>query len=126
MGRETVNAKLYFKFSTLKNNKENARLYFNDLLKDQFSSVASVVQSSPTLYNPMDPSLSLRVCLNSCPLSWLCPPTISSSVVPFCSGSIFPRIRVFSNESVLYIRWPKYWSFSFSISTSNEYSGMTL
>ena len=49
---------------------ENARLYFNDLLKDQFSSVASVVQSSPTLYNPMDPSLSLRVCLNSCPLSW--------------------------------------------------------
>ena len=37
--------------------------------------------------------------------------------------SIFPSIRVFSNESVLYIRWPKYWSFSFSISPSNEYSG---
>ena len=36
--------------------------------------------------------------------------------------SIFPSIRVFSNESVLYIRWPKYWSFSFSISPSNEYS----
>ena len=38
---------------------------------------------------------------------------------------IFPSIRVFSNESVLCIRWPKYWSFSFSISPSNEYSGLT-
>ena len=38
--------------------------------------------------------------------------------------SIFPSIRVFSSESVLHIRWPKYWSFSFNISPSNEYSGM--
>ena len=38
--------------------------------------------------------------------------------------SIFPSIRVFSNESVLCIRWPKYWSFSFSVSPSNEYSGL--
>ena len=38
--------------------------------------------------------------------------------------SIFPSIRVYSNESVLRIRWPKYWSFSFSISPSNEYSGL--
>ena len=38
--------------------------------------------------------------------------------------SIFPSIRVFSNESVLCIRWPKYWSFSFNISPSNEYSGL--
>ena len=38
--------------------------------------------------------------------------------------SIFPRIRVFSNELALHIRWPKYWSFSFSISPSNEYSGL--
>ena len=38
--------------------------------------------------------------------------------------SIFPSIRVFSNESVLHIRWPKYWSFSFSISPTNEYSGL--
>ena len=38
--------------------------------------------------------------------------------------SIFPSIRVFSNESVLHIRWPKYWSFSFSINPSNEYSGL--
>ena len=38
--------------------------------------------------------------------------------------SIFPSVRVFSKESVLHIRWPKYWSFSFSISPSNEYSGL--
>ena len=56
------------------------------------------------------------------------------SVIPFnnlifCSPllllpSIFPRIRVFSNESALCIKWPKYWSFSFSISPSKEYSGL--
>ena len=38
--------------------------------------------------------------------------------------SIFPRIKVFSSESILHIRWPKYWSFSFSISPSNEHSGL--
>ena len=42
----------------------------------------------------------------------------------FILCSIFPSIRVFSNESVLCIRWPRYWSFSFSISPSNEYSGL--
>ena len=43
---------------------------------------------------------------------------------PLLLPSIFPSIRVFSNELVLRIRWPKYWSFSFSISPSNEYSGL--
>ena len=43
---------------------------------------------------------------------------------PLLLPSIFPSIRVFSNESVLHISWPKYWSFSFSISPSNEYSGL--
>ena len=52
-----------------------------------------------------------------------------SSHLTLCSpllllSSVFPSIRVFSNESVLYIRWPKHWSFSFSISPSNEYSGL--
>ena len=42
----------------------------------------------------------------------------------FLLPSIFPSIRVFSNESVLSIKWPKYWSFSFSISPANEYSGL--
>ena len=53
---------------------------------------------------------------------------LSSHLILCCSllllPSIFPSIRVFSNESVLGIRWPKYWSFSFSISPSNEYSGL--
>ena len=43
---------------------------------------------------------------------------------PLLLPSIFPSIRVFSSESVLHIRWPKYWSFSFSMSPSNEYSGL--
>ena len=62
---------------------------------------------------------------NSYPLSQWCHPTISASIVPFSSHlQAFPAIRVFSSESVLHIRWPKYWSFSFSISPSNEYSGL--
>jgi len=44
---------------------------------------------------------------------------------PFLLPSIFPRVRVFSNESYLCIRWPQYWSFSFNLSPSNEYEGMT-
>ena len=48
----------------------------------------------------------------------------SNHLVPFSSPSIFPSIRVFSNESVLHIRWPEFWSFGFSISPSNEYSGL--
>ena len=43
---------------------------------------------------------------------------------PLLLPSIFPSIRVFSNESVLHIRWPKYWSFNLNISPSNEYSGL--
>ena len=62
---------------------------------------------------------------NSFPLSRWCHPTILFSVIPFSSCiQSFPSIRVFSNESVLRIRWPEYWSFSFSISPSNEYSGL--
>ena len=58
---------------------------------------------------------------NSCPLSWWCQVSISSSVVPFSSCLQSPSIRDFSSESVLCIRWPKYWSFSFSISPFNEF-----
>ena len=95
----------------------------------QFS---SVTQSCPALSNPMDCStprfpvyhqllelhklMSIRLMMPSnhltlCRLLLLLP-------------SIFPSIRVFSKESVLRISWPKYWSFSFSISPSNEYSGL--
>ena len=69
------------------------------------------------------PSPSPGVCSKSCPSSWWCH-LIVSSCRPLLLPSIFPSIRVFSNESVLCIRWPKYWSFSFSMSPSNEYSGL--
>ena len=68
-------------------------------------------------------SLSPGVCSNSCPLSQWCYPTIPSSS-PLLLPSIFPSIRVFSNESVLRMRWPRYWSFRFNVSPSNEYSGL--
>ena len=56
------------------------------------------------------PSLSPEVCSNSCPLSWWWHPIISFSVSPLLLlSSICPRIRVFSSESGLHIRWPKYW-----------------
>ena len=67
------------------------------------------------------PSPSPRVCSNSCPLSRWCYTTISSCRPLLLLPSIFPSIRGFSNESRLHIRWPKYWSFSFSINPSNEY-----
>ena len=63
-------------------------------------------------------------CSNSCPLSRWCHPTISSSRPLPLPPSIFPSIRVFSSESGLHIRWPKCWSLSFSISPSNDYSGL--
>ena len=68
---------------------------------------------------PPCPSPTPGVHSNPCPsshLTFCCPLLLPPSV--------FPSIRVFSNESVLHIRWPRYWSFSFSISPSNEYSGL--
>ena len=66
-----------------------------------------------------------RVYPNSCPLSQWCHPIISSSVVPFspCLQS-FPVSGSFQTGQLLHIRWPKYWSFSFNISPSNEHSGL--
>ena len=89
----------------------------------------SITQSSLTLCNPMDckmpgyptPSPTPGVYSNSCLLNQWCHSTTSSSVIPF-SSCLWCSQRVFSNESVLHIKWPKYWSFSFSISPSNEYS----
>ena len=74
---------------------------------------------------PPCPSPAPRVHPNSCPLSRWCHPTISSSVVLFSScPQSFPASGVFSNESALHIRWPKYWSFSFNISSSSEHPGL--
>ena len=72
------------------------------------------------------PSPTPEVYSNSCPLIYL---VMRTSHLILCHPllllpSVFPSIRVFSNESVLPIRWPKYWSFSFSISPTKEYSGL--
>ena len=73
---------------------------------------------------PPCPSPTPRVYSNSCRLSRWCHPTISCSVIPFSSRpQSFPASGSFP-VSQLCIRWPKYWSFSFSISPSNEYSGL--
>ena len=70
------------------------------------------------------PSPSPGTCSNLCLFSQWCHPTISSCRPFLLLPSIFPNIRVFSNESALHIRWPKDWSFSFNISPSNEYPGL--
>ena len=66
-----------------------------------------------------------------CPSSpWICsnmsiePMMPSKHLIPCCPFSVFPSIKVFSSVSALHIKWPEYWSFSFSISPSNEYSGL--
>ena len=92
----------------------------------------SVVQSCPTLRAPLN--CNCQACL-SFTISWsLLKLMPIESVMPsnhliLCHPlllplSIFPSIRVFSNESVLRIKWPKYWSFSFSLSPSNKHSGL--
>ena len=102
----------------------------SDLLHLASVQFSSVSQSCPTLCDPMDCSMpglfvhhqllellklmSIKSVMSSNSLI-LCRPL-------FLLPSIFPSIRAFSNESILCIRWPKYWRFSFSISPSNEYS----
>ena len=97
----------------------------------QATSVSSVTQLCPTLCGPMDCSTPGFPITNSQSLLRLMSIKLvmPSNHLIFCRPlfflpSIFPSIRVFSNESVLHIRWTKYWSFSFSISPSNEYSGL--
>ena len=101
-------------------------LYF-DINSVQFS---SVIQLCPTLWDPMDcstPGLPVHhqiLEFTQTHVHW-----VSDAIQPShplsspSPASIFPRIRVFYNESGLHIRWPKYWSFSLSISSSNEYLG---
>ena len=92
----------------------------------------SVTESCLTLCDPMDcstPGLSVPHCLLEFSKFMSIELVMPSNHLILCHPllllpSIFPSIRVFSNESVLLIRWPKYWSFSFSISPSNDYSGL--
>ena len=94
-----------------------------------YASCCSVAQSCPALPDPMDCStpglpvswslfklMSIELVMSSNHLILCCPLLLPRS--------LFSSIRVFSKESVLRIRWPRYWSFNFSISPSNEYSGL--
>ena len=95
----------------------------------QFSLVA---QSCPTLCDPMDCSMPRLLShhqlleFTQTHVHWVVMPFSHFILCHplFLSPSIFPSIRVFSNESVLRIRWSKYWSFSFNISPSNEHAGL--
>ena len=106
-------------------------------LRHNYSVINSSVQFSPSVVSdslwphglqharPPCPSPTPRVYSNSCILKQWCHPSISSSCRSLLLlPSIFPSIRGFSNESALCIRWPKYWSLSFSISPSNEHPGL--
>ena len=98
----------------------------------QFRSFSSVAQSCPTLCNPMDCSSQASLSFTN---SWSLLKLMSVELVMpsnhlilcrplLLPPSVFPSIRVFSNESALPIRWSKYWSFSFSISPSSEQPGL--
>ena len=115
---------MFFPLKVCSSPKWNSSKY--NISSVQFRSVA---QSCPTLCNPVDCSSP------SFPVHHQLPELTQTHVHrvgdaiqhlilchPLLPPSIFPSIRVFSNEAVLYIRWPKYWSFSFSISPSIEYS----
>ena len=90
-----------------------------------------VAESCLTLYDPIDSAYPASLSFTS---SWSLLRRMSIVLVmpsnhlilcrPLLLPSIFPSIRIFSNESALHIRWPKYWSFSFNISPSNEHPGL--
>ena len=90
----------------------------------------SVAKSCLTLCNPMDcstpgsPSFTIPWSLLELLFIELVMPSKRLILCPAFFSFLFPSIRVFSSEQALYIRWPKYWSFSLRISSSNEYSGL--
>ena len=95
--------------------------------------VISSVQSRPIICNPMDCSTpgfpihhQLPSLLKLMSIQAMMPSNHLILCHPLLLPSVFPSITVFSNESVPQIRWPEYWSFSFSISPTNEYSGLIL
>ena len=109
---------------------QNNRYLSGNEIPSQFSSVA---QSCLMLCDPMDcstpgfPVPNSRSLLRFMSIESVMPSNHLILCHPFLlPPSIFPSIKVFSSESVLHIRWPKYWSFSFSISSSNEYSWLIL
>ena len=112
LGRFKANQNVFLKLSTCKESVQFSHSAMSN------SSRSCGLQNTRLPY----PSQTPGAYTNSCPLRWWRQPNISSCCPLLLLPSIFPSIRVFSNESVLRIRWAKYWSFSFSISLSNEYA----
>ena len=104
--------------------QENSRIccrnlqFSHSLMSDPVTPWTAAYQASPSITNSCDPPKPMSI-----------EPVMPPNHLILCRSllllpSIFPSIRVFSNESVLHIRWPNYWSFSFSISPSNEQPGL--
>ena len=110
----------------------NISKYYTFFISSHFSSVQFSLSVVFDFLRPHElqharppcPSPTPRAHSDSRPLSQWCHPAISSSVVPFSSCPQSLPTSVFSNESSLHMRWPKYWSFSFSIIPSNEHPGL--
>ena len=100
--------------------------FFRDLEKFSNSvQFSTVTQSCPTHCDPLDCITNSQSLLKLMSIELVMPSNHLILCHPrLLPPSIFPSIQVFSNESLLHIRWPKYWSFSFSISPSSEYSGL--
>ena len=102
------------------------------LLRPSSVHFSSVIQSCPTHCDPKNrsmPGLPVHHQILEFTQTMSIESVMPSNHLILCRPllllpSIFPSIRVFSNESILHIRWPKYWSFSFNVSPSNEYSGL--
>ena len=113
-----------FWFYYLGTAKPKSRYNFKLLIQFSRSVVSNSLQPHRLQHTRLPcPIPTLGACSNSCPSSHWCHPAISSSVVPFSCPQSLPA-SVFSNESALCMRWPKYWSFSFNINPSNKYSGL--
>ena len=111
-------------------NQKYSRTFTREL--ESKAKQSSVAQSCPTLCNPMNRSRQASLSITnsrSLPKLFSIESVMPSSHLILCRPLLLlplipPRIRVFSNESTLHIRWPKYWSFSISISLSNEHPGL--
>ena len=107
-------------------------IFINILKVNVYTQFSSVTQSCPTLCDPKDCSMpgflihhQLPALIQLMSIESVIPPNhLNLCRLLIHPSSIFPSIRIFSTESVLHISWTKYWSFSFSISPSNEYFGL--
>ena len=103
--------------------RQHKRMEKYTMLMDQFSSVQLLSYDPMDCSTPGFPHHHQLLGVTQTHFHWV-DDFIQPSHPLLLSPSIFPSIRVFSNESALHIRWPKYWSFSFNISPSNEYSAL--